>query len=106
MIFFTTPNNFICFLLLDIKNISHCLALSVPLYYLYTSGTILLRDWIKCSQAVQYYDGNCIKCPQVVQYCDEYCTKCTQVVQYCHEMVSSVHKQYNIAGTVVLSAHK
>ena len=92
MIFFTTPNNFICFLLLVIKNISHCLALSVPLYYLYTSGTILLRDWIKCSQAVQYYDGDCIKCPQVVQY------RC--------EIVLSVHKQYNIAGTVVLSAHK
>ena len=57
--------------------------LSASLYYLYTSGTILRRDCIKCTQAVQYYDGDCIKCPQVVQYCDE--------------IVLSVHKWYNIA---------
>ena len=31
---------------------------------------------------------------------------CTQAVQYCDEIVSSVHKQYNITGAVVLSAHK
>ena len=50
---------------------------------MYTSGTTLPRDWIKCSQAVQYCDGDDIKCPQVVQYCDE--------------IVPSVHRQCNIA---------
>ena len=58
--------------------------LSASLYYLYTSGTTLPRDWIKCSQAAQYCDGDCIKCPQVVQYCCE--------------IVLSVHKWYNIAA--------
>ena len=44
--------------------------LSASLYYLYTSGTILPRDCIKCSRAAQYCDGDCIKRTQVVQNCD------------------------------------
>ena len=44
--------------------------LSASLYYLYTSGTTLPRDCIKCPQAEQYCDGDCIKCTQVVQNCD------------------------------------
>ena len=68
------------------------LRLRFMLYYMYTSSSILSRDGIKCTRAVQSCDGDC--------------TECTQVVQSCREMVSSVHGQYNIAAEIVPSVHK
>ena len=47
------------------------LRLRFMLYYMYTSSSILSRDGIKCTRAVQSCDGDCPKCSQVVQYCGE-----------------------------------
>ena len=74
------------------------LRLIILLYYSYTSGAILPRDGIKCTQAIQFCDGDCIKCPQAVQYCYWDGTKCPQVVQIRSEMVLCVHRQCNIAA--------